>query len=311
MSSLEPAVLPATLQDPVDEFLAFLELERGLSPHTISGYENDLTQFQRFLHETCGKEAWHAVVGDEAAAWIRSLTEADFAPASLARKLTAMRTFSRHLVRQGVRPDDFCELLSTPKLIRRLPGTLSIEEVDRLLEAPSEGSPQGIRDRAFLELLYSSGLRVSELASLQLQEIDLENRFLRVRAGKGRKDRVVPVGARACAAVYRYLETARPRFVRVRTGSTLFLSNRGGPLSRKTIWYWIRQYAERAGITKAVKPHLLRHSFATHLLSNGADLRAIQEMLGHADIATTQIYTAIDGKRLLEQHAKYHPRKRS
>jgi len=196
-----------------------------------------------------------------------------------------------------------------PKLARRIPGTLSPEDVARLLAAPQGGGAFALRDRALLELFYSSGLRVSELAGLTLQQLDLEGGFLRV-FGKGSKERVVPVGGKAQAALTSWLAAGRPRFVKSRTGSQLFLNNRGTALSRVMLWMIVKKYARLAGIAKNVKPHLLRHSFATHLLSGGADLRAIQEMLGHASIATTQIYTAVETKRLLAHHAKFHPRNR-
>ena len=219
-----------------------------------------------------------------------------------------MKHCARFLVAEKVIRNDFTELISAPKLARHLPETLSPEEVEALLDAPSRHSAQGLRDRAFLELMYSSGLRVTELCQLTLQDLDLEEGFLRVEAGKRGKDRLVPVGGKAAEAIQRYLHNGRPSLVRPKTGSALFLSNRGAALSRKTVWYWIKQYAERAGIKKPVKPHLLRHSFATHLLSNGADLRAIQEMLGHADIGTTEIYTRVDRQRLVEAHGRFPPR---
>jgi integrase/recombinase XerD len=190
-----------------------------------------------------------------------------------------------------------------------VPGLLSGEEIARLLAAPQGGDAFALRDRALLELFYASGLRVSELANLSLQQLDLEAGFLRV-FGKGAKERVVPVGGKAVEALRVYLAAGRPAFVRARTGSALFLSERGGPLSRKTLWVLVQKYAARAGISRGVKPHQLRHSFASHLLGGGADLRAIQEMLGHANLATTQIYTAVEEKRLVEQHARYHPRNR-
>ena len=228
-------------------------------------------------------------------------------PTSQARKLTALRVFARFLVRENVRKDDFTALLVGPKVGRPLPGTLSAAEIGKLLAAPTGGDPQSLRDRALLELFYSSGLRVSELAGVTLQQLDLEQGFLRV-FGKGSKERVVPIGGRACEAIATYLTSGRPHFVKAHTGSQLFLSNRGTGLSRVMLWMIVKKYAKRAGITRNVKPHGLRHSFATHLLSGGADLRAIQEMLGHASIATTQIYTAVEPQRLRDHHAKFHPR---
>jgi integrase/recombinase XerD len=194
--------------------------------------------------------------------------------------------------------------------VRKIPGTLTAAEVGRLLAAPGGGTAYALRDRALLELFYASGLRVSELAGLSLQQLDLDHGFLRV-FGKGSKERVVPVGGKARDALAAYLDAGRKFFVKPKTGSQLFLSERGTAISRKMLWVLIKKYAKLAGLTKPVKPHLLRHSFATHLLSGGADLRAIQEMLGHANISTTQIYTAVEDKRLVDQHTKFHPRNKT
>lgn len=301
--------LPVTLLEPVEEFITTLELERGRSPRTCEAYRGDLSQCAEYLAHR-GRQDWRSVSRDDAGAWAQDLTNRAMAAATLARKLSALRMFARHLVAQGVRPDDFTELLAGPKLRRALPGTLTVDEMRRLLEAAGGGDPQALRDRAILELFYSSGLRVSELAGLTLPQVDLEHGFVRV-FGKGAKERVVPLGQAAADALRTYLTAARPKFVKPRrTGSQFFLSQRGTALSRKTLWVLVKGYTRRAGITKRVKPHLLRHSFATHLLSGGADLRAIQEMLGHASIATTQIYTAVEDQRLLDQHARFHPRNR-
>ena len=304
----DSSVLPAGWADPLDAYLVFLELEKGRSAHTLSGYERDLAQAARFFARKCRRAEWREVSATDAAAWLQSMTA--LAPASQARKLSALKGLAAFLVEEKRRPDNFTELLEGPKQRRHLPGTLSPEQVEALLEAPSRHSPQGLRDRAFLELFYSSGLRVSELCALQFTELNLEEGFVRVQAGKRNKDRLVPVGRAAVEAVQRYLAHGRPHFVRPKTGSALFLSERGCAISRKTVWHWIQVYAERAGIRTAVKPHLLRHSFATHLLARGADLRAIQEMLGHADIATTEIYTKVEASRLSSAHAAFHPRNR-
>jgi integrase/recombinase XerD len=301
--------LPAGMGDDIDGFIGFIELERGLSRHTVSAYESDLRQCARFIARR-GVSRWAEVAPARLSDWIYSLSEQEFAVSSLARKLTALRTFARYLVREHLCAADFTELLTGPKLVRRIPGTLTVGEVERLLAAPVGGDAHAVRDRAILEFFYSSGLRVSELAGLTLQQIDLDHGFVRV-FGKGGKERVVPVGTRACAALLDYVNAARPHFVKPRTGSQLFLSERGTAISRKMLWVLIRKYAKRAGIEKPVKPHLLRHSFATHLLSGGADLRAIQEMLGHASISTTQIYTAVTPDRRLAEHARFHPRNRS
>jgi integrase/recombinase XerD len=290
----------------IDAYLAYLDLERGLSRNTRENYQRDLEQCAAFAARL-GVADWRAVRAEHAKAWIRSLSRG--AASSQARKLTALRMFARFMVRERLRPDDFTELLTGPKLARRLPESLSASEVGRLIASPSGGDPASLRDRGLLELFYSSGLRVSELAALTLQQIDLKDGFARV-FGKGSKERVVPMGERARDAVGAWIASGRPHFVKARTRSELFLSSRGTSLSRVALWGIVKKHAKRAGITKSVKPHLLRHSFATHLLSGGADLRSIQEMLGHASISTTQIYTAVEGKRLLEQHARFHPRNR-
>ncbi|MCC5788257.1 MAG: site-specific tyrosine recombinase XerD [Opitutales bacterium] len=293
----------------VEDFLAFMELEKGLSAHTIEGYARDLGQAATFLRsQKVG--SWKAVDSPHLTDWIYQLHEQGYAASSLARKLTALRSFATYLVKEELLPKNVTTLLASPKVVRPLPGTLTVEEVDALLNAPDEKTPHGLRGRAFLELFYSSGLRVSELANLTLQQIDLESGYLRVY-GKGSKERAVPIGRQAIAALNRYLDHGRPAFVRSTTDSAIFLSNRGQAMSRKTVWVLIRQYARLAGIEKPVKPHLLRHSFATHLLRGGADLRAIQELLGHSDITTTQIYTSVDDQRLLSDHARYHPRQKT
>ena len=302
------AALPAGFADDLDAFLNFIDLERGLSKNTVVAYRRDLEQVANYLSRH-GAVHWRAVTPAQASGWIQSLSCARYTPASLARKLTALRMLARFLVREKLRDTDFTALLKGPKLARKIPGTLNESEVARLLAAPTGGDPRTLRDRAILELFYSSGLRVSEIGALMLQQVDLENGFIRV-FGKGSKERVVPVGGRACDALTTYLTVGRPRMVQPKTGSQFFLNNRGAALSRVMIWKLVKKYAQRAGITKNVKPHGLRHSFATHLLTGGADLRAIQEMLGHASISTTQIYTAVEPQRLVDHHAKYHPRNR-
>jgi integrase/recombinase XerD len=300
---------PAGFADDVDSFLGQLELERGLSRNTAKAYESDLKQAAHFLRQQ-GASGWVRVSAKQLACWLHWLNDRKFTVSSQARKLSSVRMLCRHLVKEGRRPDDPTALLGSPKFRRNLPATLSPREMERLLAAPSGGDAYSIRDRAMLELFYSSGLRISELCHLSLQQVDLEHGFVRV-FGKGAKERVVPLGTKAGAAVRAYLVSGRPRLVKPRTGSELFLSERGRAISRKTLWVIVKKSAVRAGLEKPVKPHLLRHSFATHLLAGGADLRSIQEMLGHASIGTTQIYTAVENSRLLDQHAKHHPRNRA
>ncbi len=303
--------LPARMADTLDGFLAWVELEKGRSRNTVVNYEGDLRQFAEYLLKSKRVGDWLKVTPDHLSAFVAFLGRREYSPSSVARKLSAIRSLARHLVRENLRKDDFSELSPGPKLTRKLPEVLSPGELDRLLAAPDGTSPQGLRDRALMELTYSSGLRVSEACSLMLQDVDLHAGFLRVRSGKGAKDRLVPVGGAALRALEAYLTLGRPELVRPRTGSALFLSARGAAMSRKTVWHLIKVHAGQAGLDpRRVKPHQLRHSFATHLLAGGADLRAIQEMLGHADIATTQIYTKVETSQLLEQHALYHPRAR-
>lgn len=298
------------MQDGVDDFIAVLLTERGLSKNTALAYEKDLLQFATFA-ATRKRKTWGAVSRDDVSRWLQTLSgDARLDAHSVARKLSALRTFAVHLVASGVRSDEFTALVERPRAHRRLPDTLSADDMAALLAVPDTTTPLGLRDRAMLELMYGSGLRVSELCGLQLQSVDLDEGFLRV-LGKGSKERVVPVGSKALEALRVYLsEAGRAHFVKKRTGSALFLSEWGRAISRKTFWVHLHEYARRAGISRKVKPHALRHSFATHLLANGADLRAIQEMLGHADISTTQIYTALERAQLLGEHARAHPRSR-
>jgi len=299
-------LIPTAFAEPVEGFLAWLELERGLAKNTIQSYAQDLVQCADYLKQQ-GVADWMAVDGPVMSSWTAHLSRMDYARTSQARKLSALRMFARHLVRENRRKDDFTELLGTPKSSRKLPEVLTSEEIERLLNAPALTTPFGLRDRAMLELFYSSGLRVSELCGILFQNIDLDAGYLRVY-GKGAKERVVPVGAAAVKAVRDYITAARPHFVKEKSGSELFLSQQGKAISRKMVWVMIKTHATRAGIKKPIKPHLLRHSFATHLLEGGADLRAIQEMLGHSDISTTQIYTSVQAARLADEHALYHPR---
>ena len=299
---------PAGFAEQINAFVAYLNLERGLSFHTQLAYQTDLDACAHFLAAKRRLKNWREVSAADATAWLRSLGDEGMTAASSARKLSALRVFARQLVCEQFRPDDFTELVSAPKLARRIPGTLSETEMEKMLAAPTGGGAMAVRDRAILELFYSSGLRVSELSSLTIPQVDLEGGYLRV-FGKGSKERVVPVGGKAREALRVYLEAARRSFARAgKTGAEVFLSERGTAISRKTLWVMVKKYARRAGLEKKVKPHLLRHSFATHLLGGGADLRAIQEMLGHANLATTQIYTTVEPKRLLSHHNKFHPR---
>jgi integrase/recombinase XerD len=298
--------VPSAFNEVLESFLAWLELERGLSVNTLQAYARDLKQCVQFLSDV-GVNSWADVEPTHLSLWTESLSRAQYARTSQVRKISALRMLAKYLVRESIREDDVTELLGAPKVIRTLPEVLSREEVTLLLDAPSNSSPHGLRDRAILELFYSSGLRVSELCGILLQSINLQEGYIRV-LGKGLKERITPIGEVAVKTVEDYLAGGRPHFVKARTGSELFLSQQGRAISRKMVWVMIKEQARRAGIKKSIKPHLLRHSFATHLLEGGADLRAIQEMLGHADISTTQIYTSVQSQRLVDEHALYHPR---
>lgn len=304
----DPLEPPPAFEGEISGFLAWTQLERGLADNTTSSYERDLAQCACFLAKGGAKD-WLTVQGDDVSAWVASLTKGGYAVSSLARKLSAVRMLARYLVAEGLRPDDFTELLINPRKERHLPETVSIEEMGRFLEAPDTNVPLGKRDKAIFELMYGSGLRVSEICSLPMTSVDCDEGFARV-FGKGAKERVVPVGRSAILAIRNYLHGGRPLLVKDGTGGELFLSMRGKAISRKMVWVLVKEYAKRAGIEKNLTPHLLRHSFATHLLMGGADVRVVQEMLGHADVGTTQIYTQVDSERLLDDHAAYHPRGR-
>ncbi len=306
-----PNYIPASaVREGIEDFTAFLELERGLSKNTVLSYEKDLLQFGDFLRRRKLAGTWESVRPEHLSAWLAALNEEELSARSAARKLSAVRTLAKHLVSIGMRSDDFSEIVSRPKNRLALPERLSVDEVSRILEAPMPETPQGLRDRAMLEVMYGSGLRASELCGLEIQSVNFDEGIIRVR-GKGSKERVVPVGRRAVQAILVYLsENGRPRLAKPKTGSALFISSWGKAISRKTLWVILQEIVFRAGIDRKIHPHQLRHAFATHLLANGADLRVIQEMLGHADIGTTQIYTAVERSRLSDEHRRTHPRSR-
>jgi integrase/recombinase XerD len=238
---------------------------------------------------------------------VESLLEKDYERSSMARKLVALNAFFSFLVREKIVQENIMGDIFLPKPQRKIPDTLSLHEIEKILSIPDRNRPDGLRDYAMLELMYGSGLRVSELCSLEFQALDFENNFLKIM-GKGSKERSIPLGTCAEKALRCYLSSARPHFVKKYTGSALFLSNRGKAISRKTFWQRLKIYSKQTEIAKNTKPHMLRHSFATHLLENGADLRMIQEMLGHENVSTTEIYTHVDQKRMREQYEQFHPR---
>jgi integrase/recombinase XerD len=287
-----------------------LALEKGLSVNTLRAYTSDVRAFTRFASER-GIDDVSLVDGQLLRHYLNQLgrrgTRDALSATTRARKLSVLRGYFRFLEGDGLIPLDPSEELDMPKLGRRLPSVLSRSEVDRLLQAPDRAGPLGPRDRAFLELLYATGVRVSELIRISLHDLDQQHGFLRVR-GKGDRERVVPVGRRALAAVRRYLREERPLLNRGRGERVLFLNWRGRPLSRMGAWKLIRKYGRIAGIAKPIGPHTFRHTFATHLLEGGADLRAVQALLGHADISTTEIYTHVADDHVRAAYRRAHPR---
>jgi len=287
-----------------DQFLNHLRVERGLSGNTILAYSQDLEKFFAFLEKE--NLAPLDVTREHLSTYLDTL-DSILSKRSAARNLSALKQFFRFLVSTGTLEASPTRLLNAPKIPLRLPSVLSTSEVELLLAQPDPSTLLGNRDRAMLELLYATGLRVSELVRLKIQNINLEAGFVRTM-GKGSKERMVPMGAKAVDALREYLLDGRPGLLKRRTSPYVFLNLRAGPMTRQGFWKIIRQYGKRAGILKQISPHMLRHSFASHLLEFGADLRAVQVMLGHADISTTQIYTHVTRERLKEIHAKCHPR---
>ena len=289
----------------IDAYLSYALAEQGLASRTIEAYHRDLDDFARFLRGR-GTSRPDEVTRAAVTLYLVSLRRAGRAPATVRRRTAAVRAFYRYLLREQVVTHDPTLDLGAAKLPRRLPNVLTVDEVDRLLAAPAPTTPEGLRDRAILELMYSSGLRVSELVALDIGDVDLNAELVRC-VGKGSKERFVPVGSRAVTALLAYQRRGRPILARRRTPRALFLSRRGR-LTRQACWQLIRRHARRAGITRRVSPHVLRHSFATHLLEGGADLRAVQEMLGHASIGTTQVYTHVSRERVRAVYGRAHPR---
>jgi integrase/recombinase XerD len=289
-----------------EQFQDYLTFERGLSDRTLSAYRRDLARWAAHLVER-GVEAPSQVTPEALRQWVFALKDAGLAPSSIRRAQSAVRTYFAFLIAEGAVDVDPTERLESPRMGRRLPDVLSREEVEALLDATDPDASLHWRDRAILELLYASGMRVSELVGLPLSALDLEEGFLTV-FGKGSKERLVPVGEPALRAVRRYLADVRPKLDKGGGQGRVFLNARGAPLSRTSVWTLVKESARRAGITKKVSPHTLRHTFATHLLEGGADLAAVQELLGHADISTTQIYTHVDREYLRDVHRRFHPR---
>lgn len=290
----------------LEPFLDYLALERGLARASLAAYRADLDRFRGYCVER-GISGPAAVDGPTLREYTFHLKDAGLAATSIRRAQSALRTYFGFLLAEGVLDDDPTERLESPRVARKLPGVLSREDVARLVESPDPDHPLYWRDRSVLELLYATGMRVSELTELTLRALDLDERVALVY-GKGSKERLVPVGGTAARVLERYLAEVRPRLDDGRGGGRVFLGQRGKGLTRQWVYALVREAARRVGIDKKVSPHTLRHSFATHLLEGGADLASVQELLGHADISTTQIYTHVDREYLREIHRKHHPR---
>ncbi len=309
----------------IEDFILYLATERGLSDNYQLSTRLSLEGFAHWLERrTIGEQVVEKLMAageplpevdvkvadvtlDEIGAYLAHKKRLGLSAASIKLVVVAIKIFFRWLAFRGRIRKDPADVMSLPRIERYLPETLNELQIERLLEGVPDKSPRALRDRAILELLYASGLRVSELTNARLENIDLENGFIRV-TGKGNKTRIVPVGKKARKAIDAYLQRERPGLVRKKTGSEIFLNRRGGKLTTVRVWQIVKECAKLAGLSENVYPHLLRHSFATHLLGNGADLRVIQEMLGHADISTTQVYTHVDQNRLKAVHLKHHPR---
>ena len=290
----------------LDRYLDFLMVEKGLAAQTIEAYSRDLVRYISFLVES-GRATVSEADTPLILKYLISMREDGLNARSRARHLVSIRGFYRFLAQEEILPSDPTRLIDLPKSGLKLPDVLTIDEVKRLLDAPDPKKPSGCRDAAMLELLYAAGLRVSELITLKLQDVNLTAGYVRV-FGKGAKERVVPIGQYAQEKIRRFTTGARQALLKDRISATLFVARAGKPLSRQGFWKLIKRYGLRAGLRKVITPHTLRHSFASHLLEGGADLRAVQTMLGHADIATTQIYTHVARDHLKYLHQKFHPR---
>jgi integrase/recombinase XerD len=293
------------VDDLIDRFCDVLWLEHGLSQHTIAAYRSDLLRLSRYL--AAHNRDLRRATRDDVRAYLAHRRQTRARATTAARLLSTLRRFYRYLLREKEVDDDPTALIDSPKLSRRLPRSLTEAQVESLLAAPDAAKPLGVRDRAMLETLYATGLRVSELVGLTLGQVGMVQGVVRV-VGKGNKERLVPLGEEAIAWLGRYQREARAQLVKQRSTDAVFVTARGGPLTRQAFWHNIKRYARRAGIRVPLSPHTLRHAFATHLLNHGADLRVVQMLLGHADLSTTQIYTHVARARLQELHARHHPR---
>jgi len=296
------------MEDLLEKFLHHLTLERGLSSNTVDSYRLDLKRYIKYL-KNLKKNSFAKVKVYDVSKFVLILFDLGLSASSISRNLSAIRSFHKFLIRENYTKADPTESVESPKLWRRLPQVFDQNEMELLLDQPKGEDPLTLRDKAILEFMYATGVRVSELISLKMSNLLFEIGCVRIW-GKGEKQRVVPIGEMAIFCTKRYLRDSRPKLAHFKSGDFLFLNFRGKKLSRMGAWKIIRKYVLKAGIQKKLTPHTIRHSFATHLLEGGADLRAVQEMLGHADISTTQVYTHLDQEYLKEVHRTFHPRER-
>lgn len=294
------------MQTLIEQFLDYVSFERGLSSNTRQAYSDDLLKFARFLRKR-RIAVLNRLTRRDILDFLMAERERGLSLNSISREFVSIRIWLRYLRQEGFLAHDVAESMDSPRLWKVLPTTLSAREVELLLGTPTGKSPWHVRDRVILETFYATGLRVSELCNLRVDDLHFDAGFLRC-LGKGQKERIMPFSEHCAGLLQDYLQHTRPRLLGEKTAREVFISRRGGPLSRKTVWEMVKFHARKAGIEKSISPHTLRHSFATHLLYNGAPLRVIQEMLGHADISTTQLYTHMDQSRLKHLHEKFHPR---
>ena len=300
------------MKEYIERFLTYLSVEKGFSENTLVAYRNDLSQLATFIEEEAAKQgltpSWAAFKRQGMLSYQLNLKERNYAATTLARKVAAAKSFFKFLVAEGYLKDNPTENVASPNVGRLLPKPISISQVRRLLEQPAKlSTPEAKRDKAMLELLYASGMRVSELMSLNLADVDIEGGFVRC-FGKGHKERIIPIYRQAAVAVEEYIKEARPHIARRNEQKALFLNRRGERLTRQGFWQILKGYAKSAGLAEEITPHTLRHSFATHMLSGGADLRSVQELLGHANISTTQVYTHLTTEHVRRTYEKSHPR---
>lgn len=291
----------------LEDYLHFLRIERQLANNTLVSYKKDLTDYLKSILETQQLHKLDVVERQHILVHLRKLKEEGKSARTIARHISSIRSFHQFLLREKVTSKDPTIHLELPQLEQKLPNFLSVEELNNLLSSINLSKPQGVRDLAMFEIMYASGMRISECLSLNLEDLHLTMGFVRV-FGKGGKERIIPLGGAAIRACTQYIEEARPKLLKSERTDAIFVNQRGKRLTRQGIWKLLNKHALNAGIQKDITPHVLRHTFATHLIENGADLRAVQEMLGHADIATTQIYTHVSKTRLKEVYKQFHPR---